>query len=76
MSLTDVSRRLVLADAVRAEGGEWTTKRVDRTYRSAGLSVPHRKTWRDDLEHLTRDGVLTRHDAPNRRYYTRKDDAR
>jgi hypothetical protein len=76
MSLADVSRRLILADAVRAEGGEWTTKRVARTYRAVGLDVPLRKVWRDDLARLAHDGVLTRHDAPNRRFYTRKDDAR
>ena len=77
MSLTDISRRLALANAVRAEGGEWTTKRVQQLYRAAGLNVPQRKTWRDDLEHLTRDGVLVRHDEnPNKSFYTRKDDAR
>lgn len=72
MSLSDLSRRLVLANAVRAEGGEWTTKRVARTYRAAGLVVPLRKTWRDDLERLAQDGLLTRHDTPNRRHYTPK----
>ncbi|MEU9498190.1 hypothetical protein [Streptomyces sp. NPDC048196] len=76
MSITDVSRRLVLADAVQTEGGVWTAKRVARTYRAAGLDVPLRKTWRDDLKRLSREGVLTLHDAPGRRFYTRKDDAR
>lgn len=72
MSLTDISRRLVLADAIRSEGGEWTPKRVARTYRAAGLDVSLPATWRDDLKRLAQDGVLTRHDAPNRRFYTPK----
>ncbi|MGA5635015.1 hypothetical protein [Streptomyces lydicamycinicus] len=76
MSLADVSRRLILADAVRAEGGEWTALRVARTYRAAGLDVPLRKTWRGDLKRLAREGFLTRHETPARRFYTRKDDAR
>lgn len=74
MSVTDIHRRTVLAAAIEREGGEWTTGRVQRTYQAAGLDVPLRKTWRDDLAHLARTGLLTlRGDQPDRRYYTRKE---
>lgn len=77
MSLADASRRLVLADAIRREGGEWTTRRVQQVYRRAGLDVPQRKTWRDDLARLHRSGLLTLHDdRPNCRYYTRAEPVR
>lgn len=73
MSVADIHRRTVLAAAVEREGGEWTTGRVQRIYRAAGLDVPLRKTWRDDLAHLARTGLLTLHDSSNRRFYTRKE---
>lgn len=77
MTTRDVRRRLLLANAVAEQGGEWTTRRVQQLYRAAGLEVPLRRIWRDDLEQLTREGLLTRHDEDtNRRFYTCKDDAR
>lgn len=77
MSADDAPRLQVLEEAVRREGGEWTTRPAGRTYRQAGLVVPKRATWRADLKHLARSGLLTlRTENPNRRFYTRKDDAR
>lgn len=65
-------RLAVLATAIAAEPGEWTSHRAHRLYRTAGIA-PGRRTARRDLAALARRGLLTRHDDPARRHYTRKD---
>lgn len=56
--------------AIQRQGGEWTTARVMRWYRDAGLAVPKRATARADLKYLTERGHVTLHEAAGRRYYT------
>lgn len=51
-------RLAVLAAAVEALPGEWTTARAWRLYRAAGLASK-RRTARRDLARLARDGRLT-----------------
>lgn len=64
-------RRALLLQAIRDWQGEWTTTRVQRLYRSRAYAVPMRKTCRDDLAQLHRQGLLVLHDLdPNRRFYT------
>lgn len=69
--------RTAVLEAIQAEGGEWTTSRVRRTWR--GLIGTHvlRFTARRYLTDLHRDGHLDRHgDGTPRRFYTvRKDNA-
>lgn len=60
----------LLADAIRREGGQWTTQRVQRLYSRAGHDAPFRATARGDLKTLARRGVLTLHEDRNRRYFT------
>lgn len=66
-----MNRLSVLARAVQQQSGEWTTERVRRLYRAAGIAAPKRATARRDLARLTCRGVLVLHDAPARRYWTR-----
>lgn len=64
-------RRALLLAAIRDWQGEWTTTRVQRLYRSHAYAVPMRKTARDDLAQLHRQGLLVLNDQdPNRRFYT------
>lgn len=57
--------------AIRDGQGEWTTSRVQKLYRSRAYAVPMRKTARDDLAQLHRQGFLTLDGRdPNRRFYT------
>lgn len=58
-----------LAASVRRSTGEWTTGRVRRWYREAGIDAPKRATARGDLKRLVGDGVLKQHDQAGRRYY-------
>jgi hypothetical protein len=64
------ARKFVL-EAIQAEGGEWTTGRIRRTWhRLVGTHVL-RMTARRYLAGLHRDGHLERHgDGTPRRYYT------
>lgn len=50
--------------------GEWTTSRVQLLYKSRAYAVPMRKTCRDDLAFLERQGYLIVHGAENQRWYT------
>lgn len=59
-----------LAAAVARQPGEWTTGRVMRWYRAAGIPAPKRTIARGDLKRLAARGLLTRHDGPGRTYYT------
>lgn len=63
-------RLALLLDAIRREGGEWTTGRVKRLYRKHLPTHILRVTMRRDLAALHADGRLTLHDAPHRRFYT------
>ncbi|KOT47125.1 MULTISPECIES: hypothetical protein [Streptomyces] len=76
VSVSETKRRQLLAAAVARQPGEWTTRRVLRLYRSAGWPAPLSRTARHDLARLHRDGLLTLHETPGRRYYTRKDGVR
>jgi hypothetical protein len=63
-------RRQILLRAIRDYQGEWTTTRVQKLYRSHAYAVPMRKTCREDLAQLARQGLLTVHGAENNRRYT------
>ncbi|MFD7978853.1 hypothetical protein [Streptomyces sp. NPDC059071] len=63
-------RRALLLAAIRDFQGEWTTSRVQRLYRYHGYAVPMRKTCRDDLAQLERQGLLIVHGPENARRYT------
>ncbi|NUP46163.1 MAG: hypothetical protein HOW97_02445 [Catenulispora sp.] len=58
-------RLALLLAVIRTQGGEWTTARVGDAY-----DAPKHTTHSRDLERLTRDGHLQRHDAKGRTYYT------
>jgi len=62
-------RRQILLRAMRERRGPWTTGMVWRLYHSRG-HAPTRKTARDDLALLARQGVLIVHGPTNGRYYT------
>ncbi|MFF9197298.1 hypothetical protein ACF09L_19030 [Streptomyces sp. NPDC014779] len=63
-------RRALLLAAIRDWQGEWTTTRVQKLYRSRAYAVPMRKTARDDLAQLHRQGLLVLDERdPNRRVY-------
>jgi hypothetical protein len=56
--------------AVRDQSGEWTTRRVQRLYRTHGHTVPNRRTHKLDLAQLARQGLLICDDTdPGRRCY-------
>lgn len=64
-------RRALLLAVIRDWQGEWTTTRVQKLYRSRAYAAPMRKTARDDLAQLHRQGLLVLNDTdPNRRCYT------
>lgn len=63
-------RRALLLAAIRDWQGGWTTTRVQKLYRSHAYAVPMRKTCRDDLAQLERQGLLIVHGPENHRYYT------
>jgi hypothetical protein len=63
-------RLAVLRAAVRDYQGEWTTRTVLNLYRAKGHNVPQRKTARDDLALLARQGLLVLDDTnPGRRVF-------
>lgn len=68
VSATD--RLALLRRAIRDYEGEWTTRMVQRLYRARGYDAPLRKTARDDLALLHRQGLLVCDDTdPGRRRY-------
>lgn len=63
--------RKSLLEAIQAEGGEWTTGRIRRTWRQLLGTHVLRMAARRYLADLHRDGHLDRHgDGTPRRYYT------
>ncbi|MFD9047628.1 hypothetical protein [Streptomyces zaomyceticus] len=67
MSAAD--RLTVLRRAIRDHAGDWTTGMVVRLYTERGLHVPCRKTARDDLARLARQGLLVERGPVNGRHY-------
>lgn len=68
MSAAD--RLALLRRAVRDHQGEWTTNRVQELYRSRAYAAPFRRTARQDLAALTRQGLLVLDDTdPGRRVF-------
>ncbi|MFB7219380.1 hypothetical protein [Streptomyces sp. NPDC056227] len=68
MSASD--RLAILRRAIRDYQGEWTTRRVQNLYRAHGHTVPNRKTHKEDLALLARQGLLICDDTdPGRRCY-------
>ncbi|MFF4661999.1 hypothetical protein [Streptomyces sp. NPDC001282] len=68
MSAAD--RLSLLRRAIRDYQGEWTTCRVQRLYRARAYAAPLRKTARDDLALLARQGLLVLDDTnPGRRVF-------
>lgn len=64
------SRLATLLAHIEEQGGEWTTKRVQRFYRGNGPSAPHRTTARKDLHALAAMGWLLLDETdPGRRCY-------
>ncbi|WP_326768590.1 hypothetical protein OG978_32365 [Streptomyces sp. NBC_01591] len=68
MSAAD--RRALLRRAVRDHQGEWTTHRVQDLYRDRSYDAPFRRTARQDLAVLARQGLLVLDDTdPGRRVF-------
>ncbi|MFJ6667477.1 hypothetical protein [Streptomyces sp. NPDC091383] len=71
---TTISHHLrvaMLLDAAISQGGEWTTRRVQRFYRAAGIPAPRQGTARRDLHALHMQGYLALHEEDaGRRFYT------
>jgi hypothetical protein len=69
-------RLALLLAAIRREGGEWTTKRVQDFYRRTPLPARHapggrlRHIARGDLRDLHTWGHLVLHEGNARRFYT------
>jgi hypothetical protein len=63
-------RLALLRRALRERPGPWTTREVQKLYRAHHHAAPLRKTARDDLAKLHREGLLTQHEEPGRRFYT------
>ncbi|MEU5976303.1 hypothetical protein [Streptomyces sp. NPDC047315] len=61
-----------LLAAIRADGGQWSTGRVQTWRRNTGSPDTQRGTARRDLEHLARLGHLDTRGPHNGRYYTRR----
>ncbi|MEV8354659.1 hypothetical protein ACFVTT_35450 [Streptomyces niveus] len=60
-----------LLHQIRRDGGEWTTRRVQKLYRAGAAAAPLRATARKDLHALNAMGFLILHDEdPGRRFYT------
>lgn len=69
-------RSQLLLDAIRAQGGQWTTGRAKAFYRKAYPSHVYPSTIRRQLQQLAAVGVLAQHeDGHGHRYYTLKDGA-
>lgn len=65
----------VLDTAIRAWGGEWDTKRVQRLYLARYGRGIFRSHARDCLSRRARQGLMTLHDRPNHHFYTPTGDA-
>ncbi|MFF9270469.1 hypothetical protein [Streptomyces rochei] len=64
-------RQQILLGRIRREGGEWTTRRAQRTYRALGITGVFRSAVRADLAALHQGGHLVLHaEDPARRFYT------
>ncbi|MEU5974370.1 hypothetical protein [Streptomyces sp. NPDC047315] len=59
-----------LLAAIHADGGQWSTGRVQTWRRRTGSPDTQRGTARRDLEHLARLGHLTAHGPHDGRHYT------
>lgn len=59
-----------LLDAVRTQGGEWTTHRGQAIYRALGDRTPLRTAVRKDLQALHAMGHLVQHEQRGRHFYT------
>lgn len=71
MTISHHLRRAVLLDAICAEQGEWTTRRVQQFYRAGNIPAPLRVTARKDLHALHVTGHLVLDDTDKgRRFYT------
>ncbi|MEV5942733.1 hypothetical protein [Streptomyces sp. NPDC051994] len=68
--MSAAERLAVLRRAVVDRPGPWTTREVQRLYTAHGLNVPSRKTARDDLAYLERQGLLIERGPENGRHYT------
>ncbi|MFK0182487.1 hypothetical protein ACIQVR_41795 [Streptomyces xanthochromogenes] len=62
-------RLAILRQAVREHPGPWTTRTVQTLYKTHGHNAPHRKTARDDLALLARQGLLLCRDERDCRSY-------
>lgn len=60
----------VLDTAIRAWGGEWSPKRVQRLYLARYARGLYRSDARNFLSQLAHQGVLLLHDRPTGRHYT------
>ncbi|MEE1774492.1 hypothetical protein PUR34_41555 [Streptomyces sp. JV185] len=68
MSAAD--RLSILRRAIRDYQGEWTARMVQDLYRAREYAAPKRKTARDDLATLHRQGLLVLDDTdPSRRVF-------
>ena len=70
MTISHHLRRAVLLDAIEAQQGEWTTRRVQKFYRTGGIPAPLRVTARKDLQALHMTGHLVQNDDKGRRFFT------
>ncbi|WP_199572673.1 hypothetical protein [Streptomyces murinus] len=70
-TITHHLRVAMLLDTAISQGGEWTTRRVQRFYRAAGIPAPLWATARKDLHALNMQGHLVLHEGDaGRRFYT------
>lgn len=68
--MSAANRLALLRRAVRDGRGEWTTHRVQDLYRASSYAAPFRRTARQDLSVLARQGLLVLDDTdPGRRCY-------
>ena len=68
--MSSADRLALLRRAVRDDRGVWTTHRVQDLYRSRAYAAPFRRTARQDLAALARQGLLVLDDTdPGRRVF-------
>ncbi|MGW4388237.1 hypothetical protein [Streptomyces sp. NPDC004685] len=63
-------RLAALLAAIHAQGGEWSTAKVQALYRKSDPVAPLRATARKDLHALHAMGHLVQHDERGRQFYT------
>lgn len=66
---TLTARQAWLLEAVRGQGGRWSTGRADQLYRSSRGAAEQRSVSRRDLKVLARHGLLMECGPENGRYY-------